>query len=69
LADQGFLLDPDSEYAKCHQSDVRSFESISDIHCLVLMGEPGIGKSTTLQAEFEKARQATEVTGDFAVLF
>ena len=69
LADQGFLLDPNSEYAKYHESDVRSFESISDIDCLVLLGEPGIGKSTTLQAEFEKARQAAEVTGDLAVLF
>ncbi len=46
LADDGFLLDRDSEYAKYYSSDVVAFESISDAPCMVLLGEPGIGKST-----------------------
>lgn len=38
LADKGFLLDPESEYAKYHESDAQTFESLADVHCLVLLG-------------------------------
>src|SRR5437660_5807630 len=69
LADQGFLSDPESEYAKYYDTDVVPFEAISDLPCLVLLGEPGIGKSTTLWAEFERVRQTAEAANDVALYF
>ena len=69
MADQGFLLDPESEYATYYTTDVVSFEAIANIPCLVLLGEPGIGKSTTLRAEFEKIRQTAEAANEIALYF
>lgn len=51
LADFGYLYDPDTEYGKHINPDVVSFEGIADIPCLILLGEPGIGKSSALQTE------------------
>jgi hypothetical protein len=69
LADDGFLVDPESEYAKYFASDVVSFDSINDTQCLVLLGEPGIGKSTALMDEFESVRKAVSGSGDSALWF
>jgi len=46
LSDGGYLSDPDSEWGNPH---VKSFESITSIPCLVLLGEPGIGKTYAMQ--------------------
>src|SRR5438132_260881 len=48
LGDDGFLVDPDGEYGSVLNPDVRSFDRIKDTPCLVLLGEPGTGKSTAL---------------------
>jgi hypothetical protein len=69
LADDGFLVDPDSEHARYYQSDAVPFDAISNGKCLILLGEPGIGKSTALKAEFEKAKAAVAATGDAADWF
>ncbi len=53
LSDDGFLCDPETEYFKYVKSDVVSFEEISAKPCLILLGEPGIGKSTALSDEFK----------------
>ncbi len=45
LSDQGYLVDPDSEYGKHANPKLVGMEAIADIPCLVLLGEPGIGKS------------------------
>jgi hypothetical protein len=62
-------LDPESEYAKYSATDVSSFEAIANIQCLVLLGEPGIGKSVTLRAEFERVTQAAAAANDVALYF
>ena len=69
LADDGFLLDPDSEYARYYQSDAVPYASISDTQCLILFGEPGIGKSIALRAEFETVKAGVAATGDAADWF
>src|SRR3990170_3101588 len=51
LSDGGYLYDPDSNWGSIYNPDVVPFESISKIPCLVLLGEPGIGKTQTIQAE------------------
>lgn len=69
LADAGFLVDPESEYARYHSQDVRSFDAIAPSSCMVLLGEPGIGKSTALKAEFEATKASAEAVGDMAMSF
>jgi hypothetical protein len=56
LSDGGFLYDPDSEYGYSIKQDIIPFEKIAQKPCLVLLGEPGIGKST----EIEKAKKITK---------
>lgn len=52
LSDTGFLTDPESENFRYVTSDVVDFEAIASSHCLVLLGEPGIGKSTAMHDEY-----------------
>ncbi|WP_287456543.1 hypothetical protein [Leptolyngbya sp. UWPOB_LEPTO1] len=49
LTDGGYLYDPDAEWGKACNPDVVSLEAIVDVPCLVLLGEPGIGKSQELE--------------------
>ncbi len=49
----GFLFDPESDNSKYQYQDVYSFEYIKAYPCLILLGEPGIGKSTVIEQEFE----------------
>jgi hypothetical protein len=53
LNDNGFLIDPESEYAKYSHIDVKSFGEIQNIPCLILLGEPGSGKTTALEEEYQ----------------
>jgi len=50
LSDGGYFPDPDSEYARWLNPEATTFESIDHYPCLVLLGEPGIGKSTAMDA-------------------
>jgi hypothetical protein len=63
LADGGFLVDPNSEAARYYKSDVVAFESIASKPCLVLLGEPGIGKSTALDREYASVGRTLSGTG------
>lgn len=49
LADGGFLYDPETEYGKVYNPDLVTLEEIANIPCLVLLGEPGVGKSQELE--------------------
>ncbi len=48
LGDRGYLTDPESEYGKYANPELVRLEAIADVPCLVLLGEPGIGKSQEL---------------------
>ena len=62
LADRGYLVDPTTETGKLGQEDVCSFEDISQVQCLILLGEPGIGKSIALKIDrSDVERQAGSV--------
>ncbi|WP_437658711.1 metallophosphoesterase [Sorangium sp. So ce1182] len=60
LGEGGYLLDPEGEYGRRLNPDVVPFDHLAGMPCLVLLGEPGIGKSTAM------ARQITELRAQLA---
>jgi len=63
LTDDGFLYDPESEPFRDMCPDVVSFQSISNNHCLILLGEPGIGKTSALNEEVKTIDSGIEISG------
>ena len=51
LSDDGFLSDPEGEWGKVNNPDLVPLERLSDLHCVALLGEPGIGKTRDLQRQ------------------
>ncbi|MDV3352178.1 hypothetical protein QGP82_26110 [Leptothoe sp. LEGE 181152] len=50
LGDRDYLIDPESEWGHRHNSELVELEAIADVPCLVLLGEPGIGKSQEMES-------------------
>jgi len=69
LGDNGFMHDPEGEYYQYIKSDVVPFEKISHKACLILLGEPGIGKSTSMLDEFNSVKEEVTGTEDRCVYF
>jgi predicted NACHT family NTPase len=63
LTDEGYLHDPESNYLMEEYPDVVSFQSISKNHCLILLGEPGIGKTSAMNEEAEDIDSGIEASG------
>jgi predicted NACHT family NTPase len=53
LSDGGYLYDPESDIGHIYNPHVIPFESIAMVPCLILLGEPGIGKTYAMRAEKE----------------
>ena len=49
LDDRGFLEDPTSKFGKYFNPNLVILESLANVNCLFLLGEPGIGKSTEIE--------------------
>ena len=49
LDESGFLFDPDTKDSFYRKTDVVKYAEINHLNSLILLGEPGIGKSTTLR--------------------
>ena len=56
LSGDGYLEDIDSNYGIMNP-DILSFEMMAGIHCLILLWEPGIGKTTSVKAEIERLKR------------
>ncbi len=56
LDDAGFLADPEGPLGHVLNSELRTFENLPAVPCLVLLGEPGIGKSMTLAGHRESLK-------------
>ena len=57
LSDAGFLLDPQSEAARYSAQRLASLQELQEFRALVLLGEPGMGKSSTLESEYVASRR------------
>ena len=49
LTPEGYLCDPDSQWGNVNNPDLVTLDKIADIPCLILLGEPGVGKSQEMQ--------------------
>lgn len=67
LGDDGYLVDPESEYGALLNPQVAPVDFLSATRCLVLLGEPGIGKSFAMAAAREAVCQRVTVDGDAVV--
>jgi predicted NACHT family NTPase len=64
LSDGGYLYDPYSEMGKLYNAGLLSFSEIFMTPCLILLGEPGTGKTTTIRMEWDHIKQMVEKQGD-----
>ncbi len=64
LAGRGYLVDPTTGTGKFVQENIYSFEDISQVQCLILLGEPGIGKSIALGNEQADVDRQAEKVGE-----
>lgn len=53
LSDGGFLQDPTDAIGKYVNPDLIAIDSSNDTNCLILLGEPGIGKSVEIKGIYE----------------
>ena len=60
LSDYGYLPDPESDRQHFYNPKIVSFEALANIPCLVLIGEPGIGKSTVIKDAFDQVPETEE---------
>lgn len=67
LSDGGYLRDPEERFLLASESDSRSYESIAETPCLILLGEPGIGKSTAIESAVDARRPQLEAEGHFVI--
>ncbi|WP_100489112.1 NACHT domain-containing protein [Sporolactobacillus pectinivorans] len=59
---EGFLSNSESKYGNINNPDVVPFDQISHFKCLILLGEPGIGKTSALNKEIQKLHKAKDKT-------
>jgi len=67
LADDGFLYDPDAKYGNHLNPRVVPFSQLHGAACLVLLGEPGIGKSTAVEQEVAAAKAEFRASANVVV--
>src|SRR6266508_985723 len=54
LADEGFLVDPESSWGKSLNPFAIKFQEFSELPCLILLGEPGMGKTNVLKKVYSE---------------
>jgi predicted NACHT family NTPase len=67
LFDGGYLYDPDAEWGKAYNPDLVSLEAIADVPCLVLLSEPGMGKTVAIEAAYKQVYEQTKNLEDICL--
>jgi len=65
LSEQGTLVDPEDSYGHILNPDALTLDALEDTPCLVLLGDPGSGKSYEIDQQIERRK---EYEGDRRVL-
>jgi predicted NACHT family NTPase len=60
LSDYGFMLDPESDFWALGRPKPLTLEQVSNYRALILLGEPGMGKSATLEQEVARLTQGID---------
>ena len=63
----GFLLDPPTEWGALANPACAVYDCLASTPCLILLGEPGTGKSTAITAAFAASNSAND--GSTSLLF
>jgi hypothetical protein len=63
LTDGSYLDDPDTEWSRFSNPDVVPFETIATFPCLGLLGESGMGKTLTMQAQRQAIDRESLISG------
>ena len=53
LSDRGFLSDPEGRHGEVQNPNLITFDQLQRTPCLILLGEPGVGKSWSLKADVD----------------
>jgi hypothetical protein len=64
LGDDGYLADPEGQYGTFLNPHATPVDFLSDVPCLVLLGEPGMGKSYTMAASRQAVSERIAASGD-----
>lgn len=54
ITDDGFLRDPMSEMGRYTNANLKTLQDLHDVQCLILLGEPGIGKTHELKSQYQE---------------
>ena len=57
LSDRGFLQDPTDGLGKYVNPDLVAISTLDETSCLILLGEPGIGKSSEIERIYTQVSQ------------
>ena len=68
LEDDAYLPDPESDFARFMNRGVGTLAEACDDPCSILLGEPGIGKSKSLQADFDRLVHSWQAAGEAGAL-
>lgn len=67
LADGGYLYDPDGPDGPQFNPSIAPLAAFAECPCLVMLGEPGIGKSHEFDSEFARSENLAVAAGNVAV--
>jgi hypothetical protein len=59
LGDEGFITEDPHPWSPAYPSELRPLHDLVGIPGLILIGEPGLGKSTEMRSEFERLEKQT----------
>ncbi|MDL5050708.1 hypothetical protein QQ054_32430 [Oscillatoria amoena NRMC-F 0135] len=62
---QGFLSDPEGEFTKLYNPELFTLDQLATESCLILCGDPGIGKSTVIQQHKDALKSSLGEGGHF----
>lgn len=67
LADVGYLVDPEDKWGRHYNPTVVPFQAIAGVPCLILLGEPGTGKTDAMSIESAAASLEAGAVGDSVI--